>query len=437
MAKQQAFTPTHKVLLGITVLLVLIASFWSTQSSSAKIPALPIDPMVTPTDPSASVEPLPETLAESRSDTRTQHHEVQPGDTLSSIFNRYGAPTSDLYNIMETDVEYLALETLQPGTQLRLTFDDQDRFTELALVLDTARTVFYTRTDDDQFEYRRMEADTHWVSEVLRGSIEGSFYVSAVKAGLTAHQIASVNQLLEHRLNFRRDLRAGDQFAVIVSHEMTDNQSTGKTRVEAVSLKRGSRTHTAFRFEDGNYYDQHGKSVLPAFRRWPTQTSYRVSSHFNPRRKHPVTGRISPHNGVDLATPIGTPIVSTGDGIVQRVGNHPFAGKYVDIDHGNAYKTRYLHLHRILVKKGQSVQRGDRIALSGNTGRSTGPHLHFELHVNGRPVNPLKADIPTAADIPSEHAKAFKEDASYKLAVMERAGSRSNLMLAGARVSFE
>ncbi|MET4025742.1 murein DD-endopeptidase [Marinobacter sp. MBR-99] len=437
MAEHQAFTPTHKTLLGITVVLVLVASFWSTQSSSAKIPALSIEPQVTPTAPATGTEAQPEAFSELRPDTRTQRHEVQSGDTLSSIFSAAGAPGSDLNKILEADVEYLALETLQPGTQLRLTFDDQNRFMELALEIDAARTVFFTRTDDDQFEYRRIEADTHWVSEVLRGSIEGSFYVSAVKAGLTAHQIASVSRLLEYRLNFRRDLRAGDQFAVIVSHEMTEDQTTGKSRVEAISLKRGSRTHTAFRFDDGNYYDQDGKSVLPAFRRWPTKTPYRVSSHFNPNRKHPVTKRIAPHNGVDLATPVGTPVFSTGDGIVQRVGNHPFAGKYIDIDHGNAYKTRYLHLHRILVKKGQSIQRGDRIALSGNTGRSTGAHLHFELHVNGRPVNPLKADIPTAADIPGEYAKAFKEDASYKLAVMERAGSRSNLMLAGARVSFE
>lgn len=437
MAEHQAFTPTHKTLLGITVVLVLVASFWSTQSSSAKIPALSIEPQVTPTAPATGTEAQPEAFSELRPDTRTQRHEVQSGDTLSSIFSAAGAPGSDLNKILEADVEYLALETLQPGTQLRLTFDDQNRFMELALEIDAARTVFFTRTDDDQFEYRRIEADTHWVSEVLRGSIEGSFYVSAVKAGLTAHQIASVSRLLEYRLNFRRDLRAGDQFAVIVSHEMTEDQTTGKSRVEAISLKRGSRTHTAFRFDDGNYYDQDGKSVLPAFRRWPTKTPYRVSSHFNPNRKHPVTKRIAPHNGVDLATPVGTPVFSTGDGIVQRVGNHPFAGKYIDIDHGNAYKTRYLHLHRILVKKGQSIQRGDRIALSGNTGRSTGAHLHFELHVNGRPVNPLKADIPTAADIPGEYAKAFKEDASYKLAVMERAGSRSNLMLAGARVSFD
>lgn len=443
MAVARAFTPTHKILFIVAVLLVIIGSVWSSQSSSAKAHAMadqslaiklePIDAADTGHTPDR--QPL--ALTDSDPDNRTARHRVQPGDTLSSIFGAVGAPMSDLYKIMEADVEYLALATLQPGTEFRLTFDGAGQFTELALEVDPARTVYFTRTDEDTFEYRKTEAETHWVSEVLRGDIEGSFYASAVRAGLTPHQIASVNQLLEHQLNFRRDLRAGDQFAVIVGHEMTENQSTGKIRVEAVSLKRGADLHTAFRFEDGNYYDETGKSVLPAFRRWPTTTSYRISSNFNPRRKHPVTGRISPHNGTDLATPIGTPIVSTGDGIVYRTGNHPFAGKYVDIDHGNAYKTRYLHLHKILVKKGQKVERGQRIALSGNTGRSTGAHLHFELHINGRPVNPMTADIPTAADLPGALAKAFKDEAAYKLAVMERAASRSNLMLAGARVSFE
>src|SRR5690554_3994018 len=152
MAEHQAFTPTHKTLLGITVVMVLVASFWSTQSSSAKIPALPIEPLVAPAGAAASAETLPDGVAESRPDTRTQRHEVQSGDTLSSIFSSAGAPGSDLNKILEADVEYLALETLQPGTQLRLTFDDQDRFIELALEIDAARTVFFTRTDDDQFE---------------------------------------------------------------------------------------------------------------------------------------------------------------------------------------------------------------------------------------------------------------------------------------------
>ncbi|MGM0952373.1 MAG: peptidoglycan DD-metalloendopeptidase family protein [Pseudomonadota bacterium] len=370
-------------------------------------------------------------------DITTHRHQVEPGDSLSSIFSKAGAPLSDLQKIMRADVEYLALETLRPGTTLELTFDKQGKFTGLALEIDPARTVSFTRTSEGTFEYHKAEADTHWVSEVLKGSIEGSFYASARRAGLSDAQIASVRQVLEHKLDFRRELRAGDKFAVIVGHEMSDDQSTGKSRIEAATIERNSQTHTAFRFDDGNYYDEDGRSVLPAFRRWPTPTSYRVSSHFNPNRSHPVTGRRSPHNGVDLATPPGTTIMSTGDGIVKRVGNHPYAGKYVDIDHGNAYKTRYLHLNRILVKKGDKVERGHKIALSGNTGRSTGPHLHFELHIEGRPVDPLEAEIPTAADVASKDVERFEELANHKLAIMGNAASRSDLMLAGIKSSFD
>ncbi|WP_404840901.1 peptidoglycan DD-metalloendopeptidase family protein [Alkalilimnicola ehrlichii] len=153
--------------------------------------------------------------------------------------------------------------------------------------------------------------------------------------------------------------------------------------------------------------------------RYPTASRYRVSSPFNLRRKHPVTGRIAPHYGVDFATPIGTPVLSTGDGVVSRTGNHPFAGKYIEIKHHGQFKTRYLHLHEIQVTRGQAVQRGDRIALSGNTGRSTGPHLHFELHVNNRPVDPLQADIPKARRIPSEEMEAFRANVDRLLIAME------------------
>lgn len=445
MAESKTFTPTHKVLFAVATAIIIIASVWSTQSSSsARLHELPDQTMIE-ADPSAETSQS-ETASESGGeqpsakalpDTQSVRHQIQPGDTLSNIFSAAGAPMADLFKIMQADVEYLSLETLQPGTALQLTFDNEGTFTRLALEIDPARTVFFTRTDDNTFEYHKEEAETRWVSEVLRGDIEGSFYLSARRAGLTQAQIVSVRQLLEHRLNFRRELRAGDTFAVIVGHEMTDDQDTGRSRIEAVSLEQRHNTYTAFRFDDGNYYDDKGRSVLPAFRRWPTPTSYRVSSHFNPNRLHPVTGRRSPHNGVDLATPIGTPIMSTGDGVIDRVGNHRYAGKYIDIDHGNAYKTRYLHLNKILVKRGDKVERGQKVALSGNTGRSTGPHLHFELHVNGRPVDPLTAEIPTAADVPETAIKRFEEQANYRLAVMGSAASRSNLLLAGLQASFD
>lgn len=444
MNHSRSFTPIHVALLAGALALILVASVWSAQSESSTNIQSPsteavehLADLAQQPDTQTTGQPLPSGAPDPARSTNIVQHRVQPGDSLSSIFSQAEASQADLHLIMKADVEYLALETLRPGTELKLMFNEQGEFQQLALDLDPARSITYTRVDSDTFEYQESVQNTHWVSEVLKGSIHGSFYQSARNAGLSATQIASVQQLLEHQINFRRELRAGDTFAVIVGHERTASESTGKTRIEAVSLERRNHTHTAFLFDDGNYYDQNGKSVLPAFRRLPTAKSFRVSSHFNPNRLHPITGRRSPHNGVDLATPIGTPIMSTGDGVVERVGNHRYAGKYIDINHGNAYKTRYLHLDKIFVRKGQQVQRGEKIAHSGNTGRSTGAHLHFELHMNRRPVNPLKADIPTAADVPETALKQFERVAEYKLAVMSNAASRSNLILAGLDTQFD
>lgn len=146
---------------------------------------------------------------------------------------------------------------------------------------------------------------------------------------------------------------------------------------------------------------------------------YRISSAFNPNRLHPITGKISPHNGTDFAVPRGTPVYTTGDGVVSRVENHPYAGKYIVIEHSGQYRTRYLHLDRILVRKGQRVSRGERIALSGNTGRSTGPHLHFEFHINGRPVNAMRAQIPLATAVKDDQLGVFKAQVSEMVTLIE------------------
>ena len=122
--------------------------------------------------------------------------------------------------------------------------------------------------------------------------------------------------------------------------------------------------------------------------------------------------------------PTGTPVLSTGDGVVTRVHNHPFAGKYIEIQHGSQYTTRYLHLSRILVRRRQTVKRGDRIALSGNTGRSLAPHLHFEMHVSGRPVNPLTAKIPMASTVPGEKRAEFNQRVEELVTIMEQPSRR-------------
>lgn len=334
---------------------------------------------------------------------------IQSGDNLSTIFAQLGFPYSDLLKVMEADLNYLMLDTLQPGNQLLFWADeDKQHLSKMILQFNSADKVLYTRHDDESYQFEDISIPGEWKLEPFVGEIHGSFSQSANKVGVGNNEIERINTLLKDKLNFARDLRAGDQFEIIQNRQFVDSQATGKKEIQAIRIHNRGRTVTAFLHTDGQYYDEDGKSLQRAFQRYPTSTRYRISSSFNPNRKHPVTGRVSPHNGTDFATPIGTPVYSTGDGKVVLTTNHPYAGKYIVIEHGSTYKTRYLHLSKILVRKGQSISRGQKIALSGNTGRSTGPHLHYEFMIRNRPVNAMTAKIPMASSIPDNEMGDFK-----------------------------
>ena len=334
---------------------------------------------------------------------------IQKGDNLSSIFDQLGFPYSDLLKVMEADLNYLMLDTLKPGNQLLFWgTEGQNHLSKMILQFNIADKVLYTRHDDESYQFKDISLPGEWKLEPYVGEIHGSFSQSANKVGVGNNEIEQINTLLKDKLNFSRDLRAGDQFEIVQNRQYVGDQTTGKKEVQAIRIHNRGRTVTAFLHTDGQYYDKDGKSLQRAFQRYPTGKRYRISSSFNPNRKHPVTGRISPHNGTDFATPTGTPVYSTGDGKVILTRNHPYAGKYIVIQHGSSYKTRYLHLSRILVKKGQAISRGQKIALSGNTGRSTGPHLHYEFMIRNKAVNAMKAKIPMASSVPKKEMAEFK-----------------------------
>lgn len=348
-------------------------------------------------------------------------YDIKPGDTLSGIFADMGLPTSLVYQLLAADEELLALDILRPGNHLvfHRTFNPESLIS-MELYIHPGHQVVYHRVAEDGFEPEERINKGEWRQETLAGQVYGSFYNSARQAGLTDGEIVTVGKLLEERLDFRRQLRAGDHFQVVRNSQYVEGVPTGQNRIEAIRIQQRNRVHTAFLHTDGMYYDADGESLTRAFRRHPFDGNYRLSSHFNPTRRHPVTRRVSPHNGTDFAMPIGTPVVSIGDGVVTRVENHPFAGKYIEIQHGPRYKTRYLHLHRQSVRRGQSVKRGQRIGLSGNTGRTTGPHLHFEVHENNRPVNAMRVQLPMVASIPSKDKPEFKRNVSDYLAKLDR-----------------
>ncbi|MDX2319059.1 MAG: peptidoglycan DD-metalloendopeptidase family protein [Moritella sp.] len=337
---------------------------------------------------------------------KTTNYVIQKGDTLGGIFEQLGLSQTSLYQILEVDLNVLALDSIKPGQTLIFT-EFEGRLTRLELQISLAHQVVYKSSGDNGFEFEQITLDGEWREHSYIGKVEYSFAGSAKKAGLSLFEAQFIARLLKDKINFSRDLRSGDTFKVLVSRQYIGDERTGENRIDAVSINNRSRDISAYLYE-GAYYDEAGLSIERAFVRRPVSSKYRISSSFNPRRLHPVTGLLRPHNGTDFAVPIGTPIYATGDGVVSRVLNHKYAGLYIELSNGQTYRTRFLHLSKALVKKGQRVKRGQKIALSGNSGRITGPHLHYELHLRGRAVNAMTADIPIATAIEKKQQAAFK-----------------------------
>nr|WP_237156960.1 murein DD-endopeptidase MepM [Photobacterium rosenbergii] len=341
---------------------------------------------------------------------RNHRHTVASGETLGGIFGQYGLPLADMYQMLEAEP---ALQQIGVGQRLEWTLDDNSAVESFTVHRSAKFTDHYQRTDNG-YSYQRTEEAGELRPVRLSGRVSGSFYNSALAAGLNPNQIQEVVQALQWRFDFGRQARRGDRFAVTVEREYIDGKAVGRGEVKSLLYLNGNHEIFVSRHHDGQFYDVDGNSLDRALRRYPTAKRYRISSPFNPRRKHPVTGRISPHNGTDFATPIGTPVLSAGDGVVVKAQKHPLAGNYVVVKHGREYVTRYLHLHRMLVKPGERVTMGQRIALSGNTGRSTGPHLHYELIKKNRPVDAMKVPLPEAAPVPdgeiAEYGKIAREE---------------------------
>jgi len=313
---------------------------------------------------------------------------VSTGDTLGSILTQYGIEMSDVSLLASQNRD---LRNLKIGQQLSWTLTEDGDLKRLTWEVSRRETRTYDRVGNS-FKETKETQKGEWRNRVLTGKLNGSFVSSASAAGLNRAEINAVIKALQWQLDFRK-LRKGDQFAVLMSREEFDGKSE-QSQLLGVRMRSSGKDYFAIRADDGKFYDRQGSGLARGFMRFPTMKQFRISSNFNPRRVNPVTGRIAPHKGVDFAMPVGTPVLAVGDGEVVIAKRSGAAGNYVAIRHGRQYTTRYMHLKKLLVKPGQKVKRGDRIALSGNTGRSTGPHLHYEMWTNQQAVNPLTAKLP-------------------------------------------
>ena len=262
-------------------------------------------------------------------------------------------------------------------------------------------------------------------SNVLMGTItRGVFITDAKKAGLTSAHISRIIKIYKGKINFRRDLRKGDSFRVLFDRPSGDKNA----RIMAVSFTSGGKTIALYRAKNGMFYPENGVSPTVSRRstgsgwwRYPMPNNTKVSSPFNPHRWHPIRGIYRPHYGTDFTAPIGTKVYAPANGTVLKTSyQRGGAGYYIIIKHAGGYSTVYMHLSKALVRTGQKVSQGQVIALSGNTGGSTGPHLHYEIRINGRAVDAMRVDLPGGSSretvsIDWNASKEFANDvAGYK-----------------------
>ncbi len=346
-------------------------------------------------------------------------HQVRNGDNLALIFKRAGFSAQTLHKLINTNAETRKLTKIHPGEILSFATAEDGSLAQLRYVISKTDTLYVTLNDEGNYDTAIDSKEIETLSKSAGGEISNSFWTSGIAAGLSERQIMNFADIFGWDVDFANDIRKGDQFGLIYEAHYVDGEYIGDGKIIAAEFINQGERYSAIRHTDGNFYTPEGRSMKKAFLRAPVNFKY-ISSSFNPRRLHPVTKTVKPHNGIDYAARTGTPVVSAGNGKVVKAGYSKYNGNYVFISHGTQYVTKYLHLNKKLVKTGQKVKQGQKIGTVGATGRVTGPHLHYEFLVNGVHRNPKTVKLPKSEPLPRDELAKFKPIADNFLAQLER-----------------
>ena len=337
---------------------------------------------------------------------------VRNGDNLSLIFSRAGFSDRDVYEVTSSE-KGRALRKIFPGQLIGFAANEGNTLIAVRHIESPLKQTVYSKSEG-QFvsEIIRRETQTRERSVVL--TIDSSLFLSGDRAGLSDGIIMELAAILGGVIDFALDPRRGDEIIILFEENYLDDEKFSDGDILAASFSNNGRLVEAYRYTDSlgdtGYFDAEGVSMRKAFLKAPLDFT-RVSSSFNPNRLHPIYKTKRPHRGTDYAAPRGTPVYAAGDGRVVEAGYTGTNGNYVFIQHGEGFKTHYLHLNRKRVKRGDRVKQGQVIGTVGSTGAATGPHLHYEFLVNGVHRNPRTVHkiLPKAKSLPDSELERFKD----------------------------
>lgn len=342
---------------------------------------------------------------------------ITEGDALGKVMQDEGIDSGEVHNIIEAMDAHFNPKDLKVGQDIHMHFepgeaDGSYKLTDMKIELNPLKTLTVSRTGDD-FKSAMEEKEVKNVVMAQKAVIKNSLYGSAAKVGIPKSVVSNAIKIYSQNVDFQRDVQSGDTLEVMYDTRQTEDgyvASTGEVLYAQLTLS--GKKIPLYRFEsaDGvvDYYGRDGQSTKKTLMKTPIDGA-RMSSGFGMRR-HPVLGYSKMHKGMDFAAPTGTPIYAAGDGKVQKAGRFSSYGNYVRIRHRGDLDTAYGHMSKIAsgLRPGSRVRQGQIIGYVGTTGRSTGPHLHYEILVAGKQVNPRGINLPIGQALAGRDLKKFK-----------------------------
>ena len=355
---------------------------------------------------------------------KTYNHKIKSGETFDKILETYSIDEEEIIAVKKSLSKKINLNKLNTNQKIQINLDQtSNKIKSFILQISNTEKIYLSRKDQNtnfNQEIITLKLDKKIIYK--ENIILQSLYKSATDKNIPANTIVEFARIYGFQVDFQRDIRKQDKFQIMYEVFIDENKKIIQTgEILFANLKLSGQDNSLYFFnKEGSegHYDKNGKSVQKALMKTPINGA-RLSSAFG-MRKHPIDGFNKMHRGTDFAAPTGTPIMASGNGVIQKAGWCGGGGNCVKIKHNTTYETIYAHMSKFArgIKKGIRVKQGQTIGYVGSTGKSTGPHLHYEVIVNGKKVNSQKLKLPSGKILKGENRKIFETN-KIKLDVLK------------------
>jgi murein DD-endopeptidase MepM/ murein hydrolase activator NlpD len=348
---------------------------------------------------------------------------VRPGDSMDSLFGRNKLNRADLAAILKLEDARKVMRLVHPGDTIEIRELD-GKILRLNRKMDETHELEVTLSDSGNYQTRIIERPMETRVVYAHGTIKNSLFVAGLEAGMSDKIIMNLAGIFAWDVDFVLDIRENDQFVVLYEELWQDGSRVRDGEILAAEFVNNGEALRALRYTDAegrsDYFSPDGNSMRKAFIRAPVDFT-RISSNFNPNRKHPILNKIRAHKGVDYAAPTGTPVKAAGDGKVIFAGRKNGYGNCVILQHGGNITTLYAHMSKFSKdgRVGKRVTQGQVVGYVGATGLATAPHLHYEYRLNGVHRNPRTVKLPQANPVAAKYREDFLAEADAMMSQLD------------------